>query len=68
MSSKESQIKSLKEKYASGEQKSRHAMEEFGPGKSGFIFCLHGEAVYFKKSWHHPPKFFFEKFGRASAV
>lgn len=32
-------------------------MAEFGPGKREFIFCPHGEAVYFKKSWHHIAKF-----------
>lgn len=58
MASKSAKTKSIKERYASGEQKSRHAMEEFGPGKRGFIFCPRGEAVYYKKSWHHMGEFF----------
>jgi len=33
-------------------------MEEFGPGKREFIFCPNGEAVYYKKSWHHASEFF----------
>ena len=51
-------MKSIKEKYAGGEQWSRHAMQEFGSGKKEFIFCPHGEAVYFKKSWHHVEKLY----------
>lgn len=55
--SNQQKIKSLKETYAKGEKKSRHSMEEFGPGKQEFIFCPQGEAVYFKKSWHHTEEF-----------
>ena len=33
-------------------------MQEFGKSKGEFIFCLHGEAVYYKKSWHHISDFF----------
>lgn len=58
MASKTEITKSVKEQYAGGEQKSRHAMQEFGPGKKEFIFCPHGEAVYYRKSWHHTEKFF----------
>lgn len=58
MSSKKEQQISLKIKAKAGPKLSRHAMEEFGPGKSGFVFCPHGEAVYYKKSWHHAAKFF----------
>lgn len=58
MVSKAGRTKSISGRYSAGEQKSRHAVEEFGPGKSGFIFCPQGEAVYFKKSWHHVEKFF----------
>lgn len=35
------------------EQKSRHAAEEFGPGKKEFIICPDGGEAYFHKSWHH---------------
>lgn len=58
MTSNLQKIKSLKETYAKGEKKSRHSMEEFGPGKKEFIFCSYGEAVYYKKSWHHTSEFF----------
>lgn len=58
MASKAEKTKSLKDKYVAGEQRSRHSMQEFGPGKREFIFCPHGEAVYYKKSWHHAEKFF----------
>ena len=44
--------------YLRGDKKSRHAMEEFGLGRREFIFCPYGEAVYFRKSWHHTRKFF----------
>ena len=33
-------------------------MSEFAKGKGDYIFCPHGEAVYYKKSWHHIEKFF----------
>lgn len=33
--------------------KSGHAMEEFGGGKRGLIFCPDCQAAYYKKSWHH---------------
>lgn len=52
------QLRMLKSKYMAGDKKSRHAMEEFGPARREFIFCPHGEAVYYKKSWHHTSKFF----------
>jgi len=36
-----------------GPKKSRHAAQEFGPGQREFLLCSEGEAVYYKKSWHH---------------
>lgn len=33
--------------------KSRHAMEEFGPGKKQLLSCKVCGCVYYKKSWHH---------------
>ena len=33
-------------------------MAEFGVGMSEYIFCPKGEAVYYKKSWHHASDFF----------
>lgn len=53
MVSKSGKAAFLKERYTAGEKKSLHAMQEFGPGRAGFIFCPYGEAVYYKKSWHH---------------
>lgn len=47
-----------RKKFAAGEKKSRHAMEEFGPGKSEFVLCPKDDAVYYKKSWHHAGDFF----------
>lgn len=35
------------------EQKSRRAMQEFGPGKREYIICPDGGEAYFHKSWHH---------------
>ena len=32
---------------------SRHAEQEFGPGKTDIIFCPEGDEVYYYKSWHH---------------
>mgnify|MGYP001612380583 FL=1 len=58
MVSRAEKTKIIKEKYSSGEQKSRRAMQEFGPGERGFTFCPYGEAIYYKKSWHHMGKFF----------
>jgi hypothetical protein len=58
MPSSQEKTKSSNFKSYAGPQLSRHAMQEFGPGKAGFIFCPHGEAVYYKKSWHHTEKFF----------
>jgi len=58
MSSTGEQLRSLKIISKAGPKLGRHAMQEFGPGKAGFIFCPHGEAVYYKKSWHHTEKFF----------
>lgn len=40
-------------KYAMGEKKSRHASEEFGPGKSEFTVCPEGGEVYSRKHWYH---------------
>ena len=40
-------------KYMMGEQKSGHAMEEFGPGKVEFTVCSEGGEVYYHKHWHH---------------
>ncbi|MDP3769495.1 MAG: hypothetical protein Q8R40_00975 [bacterium] len=45
-------------RHIAGKKVSKHAMKEFGSAKSGFVFCPHGEAVYYKKSWHHIAKFF----------
>ena len=36
-----------------GEWRSRHAMEEFGPGRAEYIICPEGGEAYFHKSWHH---------------
>ncbi len=36
-----------------GGKKSRHAMEEFGPGKVEFTVCPEGGEVYYHKYWHH---------------
>ena len=33
--------------------KSRHAAEEFGPGKKGIILCGECNSAYFKKSWRN---------------
>jgi hypothetical protein len=35
------------------EQKSRHAMEEFGPGMVEFTVCPEGGEVYYRKHWYH---------------
>lgn len=32
--------------------KSGHALEEFGGGKKGLVFCSQCRAAYYKKSWH----------------
>lgn len=68
MTFNQQKIKSLKETYSRGEKKSRHSTEEFGPGKQGFIFCPQGEAVYYKKSWHHTSEFFTQPFGEYPAA
>lgn len=47
-----------RKKFAAGEKKSRHAMEEFGSGKHEFLLCPKDDAVYYKKSWHHASDFF----------
>lgn len=47
-----------RKKFAAGEKKSRHAMEEFGSGKHEFVLCPKDDAVYYKKSWHHASDFF----------
>ncbi|MBI1956950.1 MAG: hypothetical protein HYS44_00620 [Candidatus Niyogibacteria bacterium] len=39
--------------FRKGPKLSRHAMEEFGPGKTDVILCPEGDAVYYYKSWHH---------------
>lgn len=52
------QTRSLRGLYNAKEKISRHAMQEFGPGKKGLIFCNHGEAVYYKKMWHPTALFF----------
>ncbi len=44
-------------KHIAGKKISKHAAEEF-KGKRDYIFCPKGEAVYYKKSWHHVAKFF----------
>ncbi len=48
----------LKGKFEAGEKRSDHETAEFGPGKRGLVFCPRGEAVYYKKSWHHTSEFF----------
>lgn len=57
MSSNAQKTKFLKGRFAGGEKKSRHAMEEFSHKKE-FIFCPHNEAVYYKKAWHSTADFF----------
>jgi NMD protein affecting ribosome stability and mRNA decay len=42
-------------------QKSRHEMQEFGPGKKGVAVCNKCGAYYFKKSWHHDAAAFLGK-------
>lgn len=44
--------------HQKGPRLSRHGMAEGGLGAKGFIFCPHGEAVYFKKTWHETSYFF----------
>ena len=44
--------------HQKGLRVSRHGIAEDGLGARGFIFCPHGEAVYFKKSWHKTSYFF----------
>ncbi|MDP3778776.1 MAG: hypothetical protein Q8R30_01850 [bacterium] len=44
-------------KHIAGKKISKHATEEF-KGKSDYVFCPKGEAVYYRKSWHHIAKFF----------
>ncbi|MBI3273875.1 MAG: hypothetical protein HYZ69_01905 [Candidatus Colwellbacteria bacterium] len=58
MASNKQKNLSVRKKFAAGEKKSRHAMEEFGPGKGEFILCPKDDAVYYKKSWHHASDFF----------
>lgn len=58
MSSDKQKNLTARKKFSAGEKKSRHAMEEFGPGKSEFILCPKDDAVYYKKSWHHASDFF----------
>lgn len=36
-----------------GPKLSRHAAQEFGPGKTDVIFCPEGDEVYYYKSWRH---------------
>lgn len=48
----------LKGFYQKGDTRSRHAEEEFGPARKEIVICPHGEAVYYKKSWHHFSRFF----------
>lgn len=50
--------KPLQGRHIAGKKIGKRAMQEFGPGRGEFIFCPHGEAVYYKKSWHHIAKFF----------
>lgn len=50
--------RSLQGRHIAGKKIGKHTREEFGPGRGEFIFCPHGEAVYYKKSWHHIAKFF----------
>lgn len=57
MSSKLQKTKFIKGRFSGGEKWSRHASEEFR-ARGEFIFCPHGEAVYYKKSWHHTGDFF----------
>ena len=45
-------------RHIAGKKMSKAAMSEFGPGKHDYIFCPNGEAVYYKKSWHHASDFF----------
>ena len=45
-------------RHIAGKKISKAAMTEFGPGKHDYIFCPKGEAVYYKKSWHHASDFF----------
>ncbi|MBI2639859.1 MAG: hypothetical protein HYW90_03145 [Candidatus Sungbacteria bacterium] len=40
-------------KFSFREQKSRHAQQEFGPGRREYIICPDGGEAYFHKSWHH---------------
>ena len=52
-------------RHIAGKKISKHAMAEFGVGMSEYIFCPKGEAVYYKKSWHHGavPKLLFVRTG-----
>jgi len=43
----------FEKKYNIKLPKSRHEVEEFGPGKKGIILCPECNSSYFKKSWHH---------------
>ena len=45
-------------RHIAGKKMSKAAMTEFGPGKHDYVFCPKGEAVYYKKSWHHASDFF----------
>lgn len=45
-------------RHIAGKKISGHGMQEFAKGKHDYIFCPQGEAVYYKKSWHHIAKFF----------
>ena len=44
--------------HQKGLRVSGRAMAGGGMSARGFIFCPHGEAVYFKKSWHKTSYFF----------
>lgn len=45
-------------RHIAGAKISQHGTKEFDKGKGDYIFCPKGEAVYYKKSWHHIAKFF----------
>ena len=45
-------------KHIAGKKISRHETSEFGKAMGDYVFCPQGEAVYYKKSWHHASDFF----------
>ena len=47
-------IKNFKSVPRGATPKSRHMMEEFGPGKKALEICRVCGSIYYKKSWHHP--------------